>query len=207
MNRGHAQPVAAGLFGKVSTHGDFVARGLPPALVAAWDDWLQRGLQASRQQLGPAWLAHYLCSPVWRFALEPGVLDADAWSGVLMPSVDRVGRHFPLLLAAPGHGGPPEAAGEAACWYERLDQLARTSLAPGFVLARLEQELTGCAPPWPASAAGGNGDSWWWCEDSADEGTPSAAAPLVCSGMPAPAQFAALLDGDWRRRDWRRLGT
>lgn len=203
MSRGQAQPVAVGLFGKVSTHGDFVSRGLPPALVAAWDDWLQRGMQASREQLGPAWLAHYLCSPVWRFALDPGVFDTGAWSGVLMPSVDRVGRHFPLLLAAPGHGGLPGAAG----WYERLDQLARTSLAPDFVLARLEQELTECGPPWRALPASGSGNSWWWCEDSDDEGVPSAAAPLVCSGMPAPAQFAALLDGDWLRRGWLRLVT
>jgi type VI secretion system protein ImpM len=43
----------------------------------------------------------YLTFPVWRFLLPVGVLGSTAWTGVLMPSVDRVGRYFPLTLATP----------------------------------------------------------------------------------------------------------
>ena len=30
--------------------------------------------------------------PIWRFVLLPGLIGSNGWAGVLMPSVDRVGR-------------------------------------------------------------------------------------------------------------------
>lgn len=48
---------------------------------------------------------HYLTSPVWRFAIAPGVLGPEGLGGVMMPSVDRVGRYFPLIIGAVG--APP----------------------------------------------------------------------------------------------------
>ena len=89
---------APGWYGKLPVLGDFARRRLPPEFIEPWDDWLQQGLQSSRAALGEAWLAHYLSAPVWRFVLLPGVIGPGAWAGVLMPSVDRVGRYFPLTL-------------------------------------------------------------------------------------------------------------
>ena len=95
---------AAGFYGKVPTRGDFVSRRLPWTFVDPWDRWLQGGLACSRDQLGDAWLEVYLTSPVWRFALTPGVCGDAGWIGIVLPSVDRVGRYFPLTVARPWTG-------------------------------------------------------------------------------------------------------
>ena len=55
------------------------------------------------------WLDGYLASPSWRFLLMPGVMDGQPWAGVLMPSVDRVGRYYPLTIARPLPALPADA--------------------------------------------------------------------------------------------------
>lgn len=90
-----------GFFGKLPSHGDFVRRRVADDFVAGWDSWLQQCLAQSRETLGDAWLDTYLTSPVWRFALAPAVCGAAAVAGILVPSVDRVGRYFPLTLVWP----------------------------------------------------------------------------------------------------------
>jgi len=64
------------------------------------DAWLQQCLNTSREKLQERWLDAYLTSPVWRFALADGVCGSGAYAGVMVPSVDRVGRYFPLTLVA-----------------------------------------------------------------------------------------------------------
>jgi type VI secretion system protein ImpM len=91
-----------GYFGKIPANGDFVRHRLPPEFISQWDQWLQSGIASSKVQLGAdGWLDTYLTSPVWRFALSEGVCNEQAWAGIMLPSVDRVGRYFPLTLAAP----------------------------------------------------------------------------------------------------------
>jgi type VI secretion system protein ImpM len=41
-----------------------------------------------------------LTGPVWRFVLSSGVCGDGAYAGILVPSVDRVGRYFPLTVIA-----------------------------------------------------------------------------------------------------------
>ncbi len=65
--------------------------------VDPWDAWLQRGIERSQDVLGEDWLPAYLQAPLWRFGLVPGICGEHGATGVLMPSVDRVGRY----LAAP----------------------------------------------------------------------------------------------------------
>lgn len=221
---------APGFFGKVSSHGDFVARRLAPAAQGVWDAWLQAGLLASRDQLGARWLETYLGSPIWRFALAPGVLDDNAWAGVLMPSVDRVGRHFPLTIAAAdAEGGVLDWVAGAGAWYERLEELALSSLAEGFSLEQFDAALLALeGPPGRCGAgAGPGGPSGWrlplagldavgaaapllaeaalrgqglWWSDGSDAVEPSV---LLCRGLPAPAAFAGLLAGNWRQTGWQ----
>ncbi|MCP4407764.1 MAG: type VI secretion system-associated protein TagF [Gammaproteobacteria bacterium] len=88
-----------GYYGKVPIVGDFVSRRLPRRFIDPWDRWLQAALTASRNQLAEDWQKSYLISPMWRFVLAPGICDSQLWLGILMPSVDKVGRHFPLTLA------------------------------------------------------------------------------------------------------------
>lgn len=85
-------------FGKLPGLGDFAQRRMTPGFLEVWDRWLQRGLQQMRAQRDD-WLAYYLEAPLWCFALGPGIVGVKPWIGVLMPSVDSVGRYFPLTLA------------------------------------------------------------------------------------------------------------
>jgi len=89
-----------GFFGKIPGHGDFVDRGLAAGFKDKMDEWLQHGLASSKALMGEEWLNVYLTSPVWRFVTCAGACGSQAWAGVLVPSVDRVGRYFPLVIAA-----------------------------------------------------------------------------------------------------------
>jgi type VI secretion system protein ImpM len=191
--------VGPGFFGKLRSHGDFVTRRLPPAFVQPFDAWLQAGLVHSRADLGDRWLPLYLNSPLWRFALAPGVCGPQAWAGVMMPSVDRVGRCFPLTLAAGIDGAQslPDFQHLHAGWFARLEALALSSLDAGFDLDRFDaalQALEGAAPAHAGSAAG----SAWWTD-----GAPQMAPGLGgCATLPPAASFAALLDGRWQAHGW-----
>jgi type VI secretion system protein ImpM len=88
-----------GAFGKMPALGDFFRFGLGTEVVTPWDAWLQQMLLAARATLGETFEGLYMSAPVWRFALAPSVVGGQGVLGVLMPSVDRVGRQFPLTLA------------------------------------------------------------------------------------------------------------
>ena len=145
---------AAGWFGKLACVGDFASRRLPVEFTQACDAWLSGCIEASRAQLGDRWLDAYLTSPLWRFAWAPGVLDARWWCGVLMPSVDGVGRYFPLLIAQPADAAPccAMALERLEQWFEHLAEAALHTLEPAATLERFETELAQ-APAWPDAAA------------------------------------------------------
>lgn len=142
-----------GWHGKLPSLGDFASRRLDAGFIEAWDGWLAAGLLALREARPDSWLDAYLGSPSWRFLLMPGVLPgvagAQAWCGVLMPSVDRVGRYFPLTLVlplGPGPGSTQEMA-DLWPWLGRLDELARDALYEDWTAERLEDELARLALP------------------------------------------------------------
>lgn len=122
-----------GFYGKLPCRGDFLQRRAPMPFVEVWDAWLQECLHASKEQLQDAWLDAYLTGPVWRFVLDAGVCGDDRYAGILVPSVDRVGRYFPLTVVAPLEAGhcPLDVACGASAWFEA---------AEGLVLDALEAE-------------------------------------------------------------------
>lgn len=132
-----------GFYGKLLSHGDFVGRGLSRRFVDIWDRWLQSSLATSEQALGMEWLECYLHAPIWRFALGSGICGDDAWIGVLMPSVDKVGRHFPLTIAVaiPSKAALNETLARADRWYNRIETLALSTLNDDFQLPEFESEL------------------------------------------------------------------
>lgn len=137
-------PNPPGWHGKLPSLGDFASRRLDPAFVEAWDGWLAAGLLRLREAQPQAWLDAYLASPSWRFLLMPGVLPVPgAWAGVLMPSVDRVGRYFPFTIALPLGDAPSSTRqmGELWHWLARLDELAGDALQDDWTVERLEDEL------------------------------------------------------------------
>lgn len=163
---------ALGFYGKIPARGDFVRSGLSHAFIDPWDRWLQQGIAASQEELGEAWIAAWLEAPIWSFALAQGVCGPDAVLGLWMPSVDRVGRHFPLTLAATVPGGDArdlarsnggflfavEQAGLAAVESDLTPEgLARRILAA----VEAPQSDPGLDP-----AAYPDGNALWWSEGS-----------------------------------------
>lgn len=189
-------PESPGFFGKVPEFSDFLSRRLPRSFLEPWDAWLQQGIVSSRERLGVSWLDTYLTSPLWRFLLAPGVCGPVAWAGVLMPSVDRVGRHFPLTVSAdlPVDIGLLPMLAETT-WFERLEQLALSSLDEPFDLEAFDLQLQQLRPALTLSVLankmkGTHNDTVSWCFGLA----PGAS---VMQSFPAIAE--SLLDG-WLER-------
>lgn len=132
-----------GIFGKLPAHGDFLHRNLPSKLVNEWDAWLQTFVGSSQEYLGEGWLDTYLTSPIWRFSFSSGVLDDQRWAGIVLPSVDRVGRYFPFsILAALGpQHHPCEFMANQQLWFEALEGLALKSLDGQLQVDALVNEL------------------------------------------------------------------
>jgi len=143
-------------YGKLACLGDFASRRLAQDTARLLDAWLAQGVDTSRAQLGERWLNVYLTSPLWRFAWAPGVLDASWWFGLMMPSVDNVGRYFPLVVLqaraeAPASG---EALNQLEQWYAAIARAALRTLQPGSSLEQFEAELAqvGSTSPLPLSS-------------------------------------------------------
>jgi type VI secretion system protein ImpM len=88
-----------GLFGKLGAKRDFIALATPRAFLEAWEPWVQSSLSASRHQLGDRWQQAFLTAPVWRFWLGAEMCGTTV-AGAIMPSLDGMGRYYPLTLHA-----------------------------------------------------------------------------------------------------------
>jgi len=148
------EPRAAvpGWYGKLPSLGDFATRRLPVEFVKAWDACLQEVIPATRDALAERWFDSYLTMPIWRFVFLPGLVTQSGWAGVLMPSVDRVGRHFPLTVAVelPSHAEAAHAVFEGAEWFAGLEDAALAVLDPTRGADDLDDALAGsalAAPP------------------------------------------------------------
>ncbi|HAL66348.1 type VI secretion system-associated protein TagF [Pseudomonas sp. DE0010] len=212
-----------GFYGKMACRGDFVSRGLPQSFIQPWDQWLAAGIQASQQALGEGWLQAYLVSPLWRFALAPGVCGPEAVVGVLMPSIDRVGRYFPLSVAQLLEPGVALAGivGGADEWFEGVEAALLGTLAAEATFEHFTAALQPYrdAPPLlqgPRLTVGGlqrlngttsqgralalaecacDGMSLWWGQGS-ERIEPGL---LRSQGLPRSEQFAAFLLGSEAR--------
>lgn len=153
---GKDQPTP-GFYGKLPGLGDFVSRRLPVDFTQPWDLWLRESIASSQAQLGDDWLNAYLTSPLWRFVLSPGVAGRSGWAGVLMPSVDRVGRYFPFTLACPLAPGTDVVG--LLCespWLEQAEHLALSGLEDDWSIEAFDADVMALgAPP----SQGQTGDS------------------------------------------------
>ncbi len=132
-----------GFYGKIPSNGDFVSRHLPRTFVDPWDKWLQQSINSSQQQLGEQWLDRYLIGPIWRFALSAGVCGDNAWLGLVMPSVDSVGRYFPLTLAVPVTDTCKLLfiADNEESWFAQAEDIALSALDQNNKLETFTQDI------------------------------------------------------------------
>lgn len=160
---------APGFYGKLPQIGDFISRRLPAEFLDPWDEWLQSGIAVSREQLTDRWLEIYLTSPIWNFVLGRGVCGEFPWCGLIMPSVDKVGRYFPLTVACrlPLDSNPIAVATWAKEWFEQAEADVLSALFNEDLdvttfdsnVTRLGQPLSGDARI-AVSAAAGYGSAW-----------------------------------------------
>lgn len=136
-------PGSVGFFGKLPAHGDFIHRNLPAHFINFWDQWLQCYVSGSREQLGEQWLDIYLTSPIWRFFFSTGVIDDSQWAGIILPSVDRVGRYFPFSIVAQTDGriNPMNFIARQNNWYQVLEETALAALDGQMVLDELAEKI------------------------------------------------------------------
>lgn len=130
---GGSAMASVGFFGKLPGAGDFVQRRLPAGFVDRWDHHFEQAVFASREALGGDWAQAYHASPTWRFVLAPQACGEGAWAGVFGPADDRVGRSFPMVLAAPV--APAQ-----------IDLLLREGAGWFDALARVHAQGQRCAP-------------------------------------------------------------
>ena len=140
---------APGYHGKLVAKGDFVTRRLPRGFLDPWDSWLQDVVGGSRARMGEGWLDAYLTSPIWRFALSPGLCGEVAAAGVLMPSVDRVGRYFPLTIVVLLASGVDLLAVPVAAsvWFAKAEELAQSALADDFDFDGFDAQVAALGAP------------------------------------------------------------
>lgn len=176
--------VTVGLFGKLPARGDFVTIGLPRDFVGPWDEWLSAVVAGSRALMGASWLPAWLEAPVWRFRFPPGLCGHAAVLGLLMPSLDRVGRYFPLTIAAvlPGRAAPPPE--EADRWLDGCEAAGRAALERDAA----PDEVVSLLAPLPAADDPAAAGPLWWTA-----GGPRVGARQMSGGLPDSAGFAAML--------------
>ena len=184
-----APAVAVGFYGKLPSRGDFVRAGLPAGFVAPWDAWLQAVLPGSRILLGERWQPAWMEAPVWRFVLRAGECGPGAVLGLWMPSVDAVGRAFPLTIAAVFASGP---AVLAESWLDTAEACGRDALATDMDPAGLAACLPAACLPmaFPEGVLGTDTEAGWWTD-----GAPLVPAGRRPGGLPGAEQFAAMLAG------------
>lgn len=192
-----------GWYGKLPGMGDFAHRRLPETFRSVWDAWLQRGLAGLRDRHAD-WTERYLEAPIWCFALGPRVAGARGWIGVLMPSVDGVGRYFPFTLCveldeAVGDALRGEALAAALRWWALAAQAALEGLDGDLdalrfdaVLERVFAASSGAEGAHGVEVVGlpAAGASVWLGDPSVAEGI-----RMLSSGLPRDDQFDALFLG------------
>ncbi|OBY24832.1 type VI secretion system-associated protein TagF [Leisingera sp. JC1] len=138
-----------GAFGKMPSAGDFFRLNTPGGFVRVWDAWLQQLMLDGKTAYGAGFDAHYMTAPIWRFTLPAGLAGAAPVWGVMMPSVDRVGRRFPLTLVAPLSAVAGKSPGHlgADALFEQLEDLALDALEDSMTKDRLADRLAALTVP------------------------------------------------------------
>jgi type VI secretion system protein ImpM len=192
-----------GLYGKLAARRDFVTLHASRSFLDAWEPWIERGLATSRADLGSAWTGTFLTAPIWRFWLGKDICGTSV-GGAMMPSVDGVGRHYPLAVMVQAGDGDaiisPDIDSQDG-WFESAEALLLATLETDATFEGVAEALDRLRPPAAASperlahARQREGlyaaVSFWW---TAGGGT-STATGFCRRGMPDASLFAPMLSG------------
>ncbi len=184
----------AGCYGKIPTLGDFLSRNLQATFVDTWDGWLRRVMSVCARSGGAQWVDSYLSSPIWRFAIGPGVAGPTGWAGILVPSVDSVGRCFPLTVAVDTPSSMPavDMASEWADGYERAEIVAIGALGRALTPEAFVERIAALHGPTPPVLPGEPAVETWSDPSQPARGVRTAGAPPESGEASAVASRLAL---------------
>jgi type VI secretion system ImpM family protein len=93
---------AVAVFGKTPRMGDFLRVGSGGPAGEALEQWVEQGLAHAEAKRGASWPATYRMGATYAFIFRPprATNVHEALVGVMKPSVDAVGRRFPLVVYA-----------------------------------------------------------------------------------------------------------
>ncbi len=86
-------------YGKLPSAADFVGRRMPHALESEWDTWIRSGLDQLRHDGGDKWQEKFVRCPTW-FFMYPTRMQGMVAIGAIAPSIDRMGRYYPITVMA-----------------------------------------------------------------------------------------------------------
>jgi len=140
--------MAAGLFGKLPAKRDFIGANASRRFLELWEPWLQAGVAMSKQMLNAAWIETYNRAPIWRFWLGADFC-GEAMIGAFMPSIDGVGRTFPLaIFVGEGDGSlPPPELEQNDAWFEAAEAVLLDALEPGATLELIAEKVMALPAP------------------------------------------------------------
>lgn len=93
-------PPRVAAFGKIPRIGDFLRVGSVGPSGEAFKQWMEHGLGFAESGTDGSWLRSYQAGATYAFVFRPPS-PGDMLVGVIKPSVDSVGRRFPLAVYAP----------------------------------------------------------------------------------------------------------
>lgn len=162
-----------GFYGKLPARGDFVRFGLSATIIDALDGWMRGCLAVSHTALSDDWADCWMDAPVWRFRIA---IDNVRIGGIWLPSMDKVGRWFPLLIAA-------DAASAGPLWLDAAEALGFAAVTADLTPDALATQLAAIPPDHTHVESG-----WWTI------GAPRKQATRIALGtLPSPADFVAFL--------------
>jgi len=133
-------PVRIGLAGKHPGYGDFIGHGLDQEVTAPLTGWIDQTLSTLRESLGEdAWPAFWDNAQGLRFWIGRAVLGRTVM-GLFLPSRDKVGRRYPLILAAEGTAIPSPLLDPDQTIYEQMSAHV-AAMVPGSGAAALTDGL------------------------------------------------------------------
>jgi type VI secretion system ImpM family protein len=164
-------PSAMVALGKIPGHPEFLQVRTSREPEQSFDLWIEEGMQMAAYQYGPAWTHSFETGSVQGFVWRaPRAARTDALlCGVLFPSCDAVGRHYPLAIACEvpqqvvmrAPHVVPLAFGE---FLERVHAATAdfATLAPGDLTVR----LAGLGPPGAEDIARAAAEYDDWCNSA-----------------------------------------
>lgn len=168
----------AGVFGKLPAHGDFITRGFAPETRDALDSWLSASIAGAREALGGGYEDAFDTAPPWRFVLPQG----EGWiAGALAPSVDGVGRRYPILAQVPVDALESGGNGAAHCEAAIYDAFEQGQDADALHAA-ISQPVAEWDDEWPGRTG------WWTMGSEAHALTQERPAGLIRAMLTLPAR-------------------